>query len=90
MKRYLRIYLIGIVATFVLAIAANDGKFIYDTGFMFGLCNLLLGGLLLLVGVIIFIAGSREMARAMFAAAGLILLTGGVACSFFPFNLGPH
>lgn len=87
MKRYLNIYLIGVAATFILAVASNGGKFVYDTGFAFGSLNLLLGIALITAGFIASVSGKRETGRALMAAAGLILLTGGITCSIFPIRL---
>lgn len=87
MKKYLNIYLIGVATTFVVAVVSNGGKFVYDTGFAFGVLNLLLGAGLIVASFIASVSGSRETGRALIAAAGLILLTGGITCSIFPIRL---
>jgi protein-S-isoprenylcysteine O-methyltransferase Ste14 len=87
MKKYLNIYLIVIGINLMLSIVFSFGKFGYDTGFSFGTLNLIVGVLMLVIGLIMLIAGSKENGKMVLAASGLILLTGGVFCTIFPFRL---
>ena len=87
MKKYINIYLICIIGAAILSIILNKGAFSYDTGFAFGVINLLSGGLLFVIAIILLIAGSKEDGKHLMAASGLILLTGGITCSIFPLKL---
>lgn len=86
MKKFLTIYLItiGVIGVASLLMAGGD---VEGFGFIFGLLNLLAGGAMLFIGIIMLIAGAAENGKQVLIAGGLVLLTGGVACSIFPFTL---
>lgn len=88
MKKTLRIFLIVELAIMIICFFANNMKAVYDTGFSIGLLNLLTGALLILIAIILLIAKQKDNGMATLAAAGLILLSGVITCSFFPFRLG--
>lgn len=88
MKKALRIFLISEAIIILFCFMVNGMNPVYDTGFTIGLLNLLLGGLMLLVAIVLLIAKQKENGMATLAAAGLVLLSGIVTCSFFPFRLG--
>jgi hypothetical protein len=88
MKKALRIFIISEVIIILFCFMANSMKAVYDTGFTIGLLNLLAGAIMLLVSIVLLIAKQKENGMATLAAAGLILLSGIVTCSFFPFRLG--
>lgn len=86
MKKFLAIYLItiGVTAIVSLLLATDDES---AFGFIFGLLNLLAGGAMLFIGIIMLIAGAAENGKHVLIAGGLVLLTGGIACSIYPFTL---
>lgn len=87
MKKALRIFLITEAIIIIFCFLANNMKAVYDTGFTIGLLNLIIGAVMLLVAVVLLIAKQKENGMAALTAAGLILLSGIVTCSFFPFRL---
>lgn len=87
MKKALRIFLITEAIIIIFCFLANSMKAVYDTGFSIGLLNLIIGVVMLLVAIVLLIAKQKENGMAALIAAGLILLSGIVTCSFFPFRL---
>lgn len=87
MKKALRIFLITETVIVAFCFLANNMRAVYDTGFTIGLLNLLIGAVMLLVAIVLLLAKQKETGMATLAAAGLILLSGIVTCSFFPFRL---
>lgn len=91
MKNYLKIYMVSIGAIFLFSFVVNQGKFKYDTGFTFGTANLLLAFVMFFIGLIMLLANNKTAGKATIAASGLLLLTGGIFCSIFPFTMnGAH
>lgn len=87
MKNYLRIYLITAAISLILSIIISGASSFYEIGFGFGTLNLIFGALMLFAGLIMVLAGSKESGKATLAAGGLILLTGGIFCSIFPWEM---
>ena len=87
MKRKLIIAGIGLLASFILSVAANTGHFNYDLMTVFGLINLLIAGVGLLAAVIMLLSRNRKNGLDMLAACGIILLVGVGVCSAYPMNL---
>jgi hypothetical protein len=90
MKNYLKIYLGFIIVAFIISLLFSQGEIGYGTGFVFGTMNLIVGGLLLFIGLIALFAKDKSIGKNILAAAGLILLTGGIFCSIFPFSMNGH
>lgn len=90
MKKSLKIFLIGIVVSLVLAFAGVGAKFNYDFMTAFGLINLLLGGFGAVISFIILLITKKETAKHVLIASGLLLLVGAGACTAFPINLNVH
>jgi len=87
MKKKLLIAGIAILFSFVVSIPANDGNFNYDFMTVFGLINLLLAGLGVLIGIIMLLSRNRKNGLDVLAASGIILLVGVGVCSAFPMQL---
>jgi len=90
MKKSLKIFLIGIVLSLLIAFAGVGAKFNYDFMTVFGLINLLLGGFGSVIGFIRWLITKSETAKHFLVAAGLLLLVGAGACTAFPINLNVH
>jgi hypothetical protein len=87
LKIGLWIYGICQVLAFLVVFTANDQLINHDAGASIGLANSIAGILLLVISVIIFIMQKRELGRSTLLAGGLLLVTGAIACSVFPFKL---
>jgi len=87
MKKSLNIYLACMSVSFVIGILFDSGRFTAITGFMFGCLNLIIGFFLSIAGIIMLASGSKEKGKIFMQASGMVLLTGGIACSVFPFRL---
>jgi len=87
MKRKLLIAGVALLFSFVVSFATNDGSFNYDLMTVFGLINLLLAALGVVIGVVMLLARNKANGLDLLAASGLILLVGIGVCSAFPMNL---
>jgi len=87
MKKSLNIYLACIIVSFVLGLLFDSGRFTSVTGFMFGCLNLIIGFILFIAGIVLLSSGSKEKGKVFMQASGMVFLTGGIACSIFPFRL---
>ena len=86
MKRILKIYAVCLGASLIFAFLLNDRTLDYNFLTGLGLVNLVIGVLAFLVGLIAF-AFDTELAKAILAASGLLLLTGTLTCSIHPFRM---
>jgi hypothetical protein len=87
MKRKLLMAGIGLLFSFVVSIPANEGNFNYDFMTVFGLINLSLAAIGILIAVIMLLARNRKNGLDLLAACGIILLVGVGVCSAFPMHL---
>lgn len=86
MKGYMKIYLVSIAFTAIISILSAQPVTLYETGFAFGATNLLLAGLFFIIACLLLLGKAKEEGSNLMIASGLLLLTGGVACSIFPFT----
>ena len=87
MKKKLLLAGAGLAISFLLSITGNEGNFNYDLATVFGLINLLLATLGIIVAVIMLLARNRKNGLDVLAASGIILLVGVGVCSAFPMHL---
>ena len=87
MKRKLLLTGIALLFSFVVSILANDVSFNYDFMTVFGLINLLLAALGVLIGVVMLLSKNRANGLDVLAASGMILVVGVGVCSAFPMHL---
>jgi len=85
MKKALPYLLAEIVISLVAAYVEN-GRFNYDYLTMFGLVNLVLGVLGLIIGVIFSIFKEQSISKGLLISSALLLLMGFLTCSVFPMN----
>ena len=69
----------------VIAFFGNANQFGYSFLTLFGLINLIIGLLGFLIALVIVIF-DRETAKPVFLSSGIVLLLGGLTCTFFPWN----
>lgn len=86
MKKFIYIYVITIVVTFLISLFSG-GNHWNDKFVAFGIYNLFVGVVMFFVGLIIMAVGKGDLGKNLLLASGLIFLTGGIACSgFFRLN----
>jgi hypothetical protein len=86
MKKGLQYFGLAIIMSALLSYWQTEGLN-SDYLTMFGLINLIIGILGLLVGTIFSIARKDEIAKGLLIASSLLLLMGILTCSAFPFRL---
>jgi len=86
MKKFLKIYAVGMAINIFIAYAFNDHRF--DNSYMtaLGLINLVAALLTFVTGLIVM-AIDKEIGQAILIASGLFLVTGTLSCSVFPLRL---
>lgn len=87
MKKALPFLIAEIVLSFLVALLMTGG-FNKDLGTFFGLANLILGIIGLVIGVIFSIAKEENTAKGLLISSALLLLMGFLTCSLFPMNFG--
>ena len=90
MKNTILILVIEFLISGLIALISSDGVFNYDYFTLLGLCNLIIGVIGVIIGLIISIL-DKENGKILFIASGLLLLLGCLTCSIFPFQMNsPH
>jgi hypothetical protein len=83
MKKALPYLIIEIIISLFASYAAN-GRFNYEYLTIFGLINLILGVLGLVLGVILSIAKEQNISKGLLISSAILLLMGFLTCSVFP------
>jgi hypothetical protein len=83
MRKALPYLVIEIIISLAASYAGNGG-FDYDYLTVFGLVNLILGVLGLIVGAILSIAKEPNISKGLLISSALLLLMGFLTCSVFP------
>lgn len=87
MKRGFKILCIILAGCCLLALLVNHLSINYYFFTLFGLINLVVSAVSLIIGFIIIAAGDKSLGGDLCFAAGLLLLVGIGACSVFPLRL---
>ncbi|MFM9911283.1 MAG: hypothetical protein ACKVOW_18235 [Chitinophagaceae bacterium] len=90
MKKSMQIFVAGLIISYLFALLTNEKGTVHDFFSFAGLGNLLLSVLLIIPCIITFIAGKKEIGKALLNAIALLLLTGTITCSVFPMGLNVH
>jgi len=81
-------YLAGeLIISLVVSLGMNGG-FGYDYLTTFGLVNIIIAVIGLIVGVIVLALNEISIGRGILISSGLLLLIGFAACSAFPMKFG--
>lgn len=76
-----------LVIEIIISLAASyavNGRFDYDYLTIFGLVNLILGILGLVIGAILSVAKEPNISKGLLISSALLLLMGFLTCSVFP------
>ncbi len=86
MNKVIVILGVELLITALFAFLLNDGVIDYNFFTAWGLGNLILGLLGVIIGIVIVMA-DKEKDNSYLIASGLLLLLGCLTCTFFPFEL---
>jgi len=86
MKKALPYLLVEILISLIASYVEN-GRFNYDYLTLFGLVNLILGVLGLLLGVIFSLFKEQNISKGLLISSALLLLMGFLTCSVFPLKI---
>jgi len=76
-----------LVISLIVALVLNNGMLNYDFMTGFGLVNLILSVIGIIVGVIFISLKERERGQSIVAASGILFLIGAGTCTAFPISL---